>query len=209
MKKVVTLQIDNKEVKAEEGTTVLEAAQHVGVEIPTLCHHEGLEPYGACRFCSVEIEKGGRTQVVASCCYSVEEGLKVKTKSPKISKIRKIIIELAVQRSGKDLSGKIMSFASEYNADLSRFKPKTPLPETKCILCGQCVRRCTEANWDSAIGFIGRGIYRRIALFYMPAAGLCSTCHYCSDVCPTGRITTGSGPHPPFPRVEDILAGRK
>ena len=209
MKKVITLQIDDKEVKAEEGVTILEAAQHVGVEIPTLCHYEGLEPYGACRFCSVEIEKRGRAQVVASCCYPAEEGLKVKTKSPKIAKIRKVIIELAAVRSGGDLSGKMLSFASEYNANLTRFKLKKPLHQTKCILCGLCVRRCNEANWESAIGFIGRGIYRRIALFPMPAAGLCSSCHYCADVCPTGRITTGSGPHPPFPKVEDVIAGRE
>jgi NADH dehydrogenase/NADH:ubiquinone oxidoreductase subunit G len=209
MSKVITLEIDDTEIKAKEGHTILEAAKHAGVEIPTLCFYEGLEPYGACRFCSVEIERGGRTQVVASCCYSVEDGLKVKTKTPKIAKMRKTIIELAAVRSGKDVSGKMLSLANEYNANLSRFKMKTPLPQKKCILCGLCVRRCTEANWESAIGFIGRGIYRRIALFPMPAAGLCSTCHYCADVCPTGRITTGSGPHPPFPRVDDVIAGRE
>ena len=209
MKNVVTLQIDDKEIKAEEGITILEAAKHAGVKIPTLCHYEGLEPYGACRICSVEIEKRGRTQVVASCCYQVEEGLKVKTKSPKIAKMRKTIIELAAVRSGEDVSGKMRALANEYNADLSRFRLKKPALEKKCILCGLCVRRCAEANWESAIGFIGRGTNRRIALFPMPAAGLCSSCHYCSDVCPTGRITTGSGPHPPFPRVDDVIAGRE
>ena len=209
MKKVVTLEIDDKEVKANEGTTIFEAAKYAGMKIPTLCHYEGLEPYGACRFCSVEIEKRGRSQVVASCCYPVEEGIKVKTKSPKLAKMRKTILELAAVRSGPDVSGRMMALASEYNADLSRFKSKAPVFQKKCILCGLCVRRCSEANWESAIGFVGRGIYRRIALFPMPAAGLCASCHYCADVCPTGRITTGSGPHPPFPRVDDIIAGRE
>jgi len=208
MKKVITLQIDDKEVKAEEGITILEAAQHAGVEIPTLCYYEGLEPYGACRFCSVEIEKRGRAQVVASCCYSVEEGLKVKTRSPKIVKIRKTIIELAAVSAGEDVSSKMRALASEYNADLSRFRSKAPLSPTKCILCGLCVRRCIEANWDSAIGFIGRGIYRCIALF-PEKAGLCLTCSYCRDVCPTGRTCSAFGPSPPFPRVDDVLAGRK
>lgn len=208
MKKVVTLQIDDKEVKAEEGNTILEAAQHAGVEIPTLCYYEGLEPYGACRFCSVEIEKRGRAQVVASCCYPVEEGLKVKSKSPKIAKIRKTILELAAISAGEDVSSKMKALASEYDADLSRFRSKAPLSPTKCTLCGLCVRRCIEANWDSAIGFIGRGIYRNIAL--LPGnAGLCSTCSYCRDVCPTGRTCSTFGPRPPFPRVEDVLAGRK
>jgi NADH dehydrogenase/NADH:ubiquinone oxidoreductase subunit G len=208
MKKVVTLQIDDKEVKAEEGITILEAAQHAGVEIPTLCWYEGLEPYGACRFCSVEIEKRGRAQVVASCCYPAEEGLKVKTRSPKIVKIRKIILELAATSAGEDVSSKMRALVSEYNADLSRFRSRVPLAPTKCILCGLCVRRCVEANWESAIGFIGRGIYRCIALF-PEKAGLCSTCSYCRDVCPTGRTCSTFGPRPPFPRVDDVLAGRK
>ncbi len=208
MKKVITLQIDDKEVKAEEGTTVLEAAQHAGVEIPTLCWYEGLEPYGACRFCSVEIEKRGRAQVVASCCYPAEEGLKVKTRSPKIVKIRKIILELAATSAGEDVSSKMRALVSEYNADLSRFRSRVPLAPTKCILCGLCVRRCVEANWESAIGFIGRGVYRCIAVF-PEKAGLCSTCSYCRDVCPTGRTCSTFGPRPPFPRVDDVLAGRK
>jgi NADH dehydrogenase/NADH:ubiquinone oxidoreductase subunit G len=208
MKKCITLQIDDKEIKAEEGKTILEAAQHAGMEIPTLCWYEGLEPYGACRFCSVEIEKRGRVQVVASCCYPAEEGLKVKTRSPKIVKIRKIILELAATSAGEDVSSKMRAWACEYNADLSRFRSKVPLAPTKCILCGLCVRRCVEANWESAIGFIGRGIYRCIALF-PEKAGLCSTCSYCRDVCPTGRTCSTFGPRPPFPRVNDVLAGRK
>ena len=208
MKKAITLQIDDKEVTAEEGKTILEAAQHAGVEIPTLCHYEGLEPYGVCRFCSVEIEKRGRVQVVASCCYPAEEGLKVKTRSPKIAKIRKLILELAAVSAGEDVSSKMKALASEYNADLSRFRSKAPLEPTNCILCGLCVRRCVEANWESAIGFIGRGIYRTIALF-PEKAGLCATCSYCRDVCPTGRTCSTFGPNPPFPRVDDVLAGRK
>jgi NADH dehydrogenase/NADH:ubiquinone oxidoreductase subunit G len=208
MKKVITLQIDDQEVKAEEGTTILEAAQHAGVEIPTLCYYEGLEPYGACRFCSVEIEKRGRTQVVASCCYPTEEGLKVKTRSPKIVKLRKTILELAATSAGEDVSSKMRALASEYNADLSRFRSKAPLSPTNCILCGLCVRRCIEANWESAIGFIGRGIYRCIALL-PEKAGLCSTCSYCRDVCPTGRTCSTFGPNPSFPRVDDVIAGRK
>ena len=208
MKKCVTLQIDDKVVKAEEGTTILEAAQHAGLEIPTLCYYEGLDPYGACRFCSVEIEKRGRAQVVASCCYPAEEGLKIKTKSPKLAKIRKTIIELAAISAGEEVSSKLRALASEYNADLSRFRSRTHVDPINCTLCGLCVRRCVEANWESAIGFIGRGIYRNIAL--LPGnAGLCSTCNYCREVCPTGRVCASSGPRPRFPRVEDVLAGRK
>jgi NADH dehydrogenase/NADH:ubiquinone oxidoreductase subunit G len=158
--------------------------------------------------CSVEIEEIGRKNVVAACCYPVDEGLKVISTSPKITRIRKTIIELAASISGEDIGGKMRALASEYNADISRFKSKVLAEPTKCILCGLCVRRCAEANWDSAIGFIGRGINRRVVLF-PEKEGICSICNYCRDVCPTGRICSAFGPDPPFPRVDDALAGRK
>jgi len=208
MSKTVVLQIDDKEVKAEQEMTILEAARLVGIEIPTLCYHEELEPYGACRLCSVEIEKRGRTEIVASCCYPVEEGLKVKTMSPKIAKIRKTVIELGAASAGEDVGGKMNALAGEYGADLSRFRAEVHVEPTKCILCGLCVRRCVEANWDSAIGFVGRGIHRSIVLL-PEKTQLCATCNYCRNICPTGRISSAFGPDPPFPHISDVLAGRK
>ena len=207
MKKIITLKIDDKEIKTEEGTTILEAAKQAGVEIPTLCYLEGLEPYGACRICSVEIERRGRSRIVAACCYPAEEGLKVVIRSPKIDKIRKTIIELAGVMAGEDIAGETRALASEYHADLSRFRARAPTEPTKCILCGICVRRCTEATWDSAIGFIGRGVNRRVVLL-PERAGTCAICNYCQRVCPTGRISS-IGPDPPFPHVDDVLSGRK
>ena len=208
MKQNFTLKIDNKDVKAEEGMTILTAAEQAGIEIPSLCYHERFEPYGACRICSVEIEKRGRTRMVAACCYPVEEGLKVITKSPRIDRIRKTIIELAAVTVGEDTRGEMRALASEYNADLSRFRSRVLVEPTNCILCGLCIRRCIEANWDSAIGFAGRGVNRRVVLF-PEKAGLCSTCNYCYAVCPTGRISPIFGPDPPFPHIDDVLAGRK
>ena len=205
--KIVNLKIDDKEIKTEEGTTILEAAKQAGVEIPTLCYLEGSEPYGACRVCSVEIEKRGKSRIVAACCYPAEEGLKVVTKSPKIDKIRKTIIELAAVTAGEDVAGEMRALAGEYHADTTRFRIRMPIEPTKCILCGICVRRCTEATWDSAIGFIGRGVNRRIVRFPDRSA-TCTVCNYCHHVCPTGRITS-TGPDPPFPHVEDVLSGRK
>jgi NADH dehydrogenase/NADH:ubiquinone oxidoreductase subunit G len=205
--KTVTLKIDDKEVKTEEGTTILEAAKQAGVEIPTLCYLEGLEPYGACRVCSVEIERRGKSRIVAACCYPAEEGLKVVTRSPKIDKIRKTIIELAAVTAGEDVAGEMRALAGEYHADPARFRIRMPIEPTKCILCGICVRRCTEATWDSAIGFIGRGVNRCIVRFPDRSA-TCAVCNYCHHVCPTGRITS-IGPDPPFPHVDDVLSGRK
>ena len=90
----ILLQIDGKEVKAREGMTVLEAAQSAGISIPTLCHHEKLEPYGGCRICIVEVEVRGWTKLVVSCVYPVEQDLVVRTRSEKIDRIRKMILEL-------------------------------------------------------------------------------------------------------------------
>jgi bidirectional [NiFe] hydrogenase diaphorase subunit len=84
----ILLQIDGKEVKAEEGMTILEAARSIGISIPTLCHHEKLNPYGACRICTVEVETAGRTRLVASCIYPVEKDLVVRTRTEKIDSTR-------------------------------------------------------------------------------------------------------------------------
>ena len=95
---VVTLTIDNKEVKAEEGMTVIEAARSAGIDIPSLCYHEKLKPYTACRICMVEIEARGRTILDTACSYPVAENLVVRTRSEKIDKIRKMLLELMLQR---------------------------------------------------------------------------------------------------------------
>jgi bidirectional [NiFe] hydrogenase diaphorase subunit len=202
----IVLNIDDKDIRVKEGMTILEAAKQSGIEIPTLCHENGLEPYGACRICSVEIEKNGRTKIVAACCYPVEEGLKVRTRSSKIERVRRTILELAAVTGGEDMAGDVRSLASKYNADLSRFRSRVPTELTKCILCGLCIRRCIEANWDSVIGFAGRGVKRTVVLF-PEKSGVCSICNYCYDICPTGRITS-IGPSPHFPQMDDVIAGR-
>lgn len=91
---MITLTINGLDVSVEEGTTVLEAARFVGFPIPTLCHMEGLSPYGACRLCVVEIGQEPRTKLVSSCTYPAEEGLKVRTASSRVLKARRMILEL-------------------------------------------------------------------------------------------------------------------
>ena len=108
----ILLQIDGKEVGASEGMTVLEAAQSAGISIPTLCHHEKLEPFGACRICIVEVEVRGWSRLVVSCVYPVENNLIVRTRSEKIDRIRKSILELLLAHApdAPDLS----ELAQEY-----------------------------------------------------------------------------------------------
>lgn len=210
MEKLITLKIDGKEVKAREGITVLEAAKEMGIEIPTLCYHEKLKPYGACRICSVEVERRGRTQVVASCGYPVEEGIKVKTRSAKIDKIRRTIIELiAPSLSDGGVVGKVRELADEYGADTSRFMSRFKATPTRCILCGQCVRYCSEVVGANAIGFAGRGIERRVVFFPERASRFCPTCHECYEVCPTGKIAaeTDGSIFPKF-SIDDFLSGK-
>jgi bidirectional [NiFe] hydrogenase diaphorase subunit len=189
MEMTITLQIDGKEIKAREGMTILEAAKEAGIDIPALCYHDKLEPYGACRICSVEVERKGRVRIVVSCGYPVEEGLVVRTRSPRIDRIRKVLIELIAPTTMVDgeVSGEIKKLAKEYGADIHRFESRFRAPPTRCILCGKCVRYCDEVAGEHAIGFLGRGIERRVA-FFPERVGACLNCQSCFNLCPTGKI---------------------
>ena len=141
----ILLQIDGREVKATEGMAVLEAAQSAGIFIPTLCHHEKLEPYGGCRICIVEVEVRGWTKLVVSCLYPVEQDLVVRTRSEKVDRIRKMILELLLAHAPD--SPQLLDLAQEYGADKDRFEKETSF----CIHCGLCVRYCAEVKKKNAI----------------------------------------------------------
>ena len=187
MERTVILEIDGKKVEAKEGMTVLEAAKDAGIEIPTLCYHEKLKAYGACRICSVEARAGERTRIVVACGYPVEEGLIVQTRSPRVHRIRKTIIELLVPLVGK-LTGEIQKLAEEYGADVFRFSPKFRARPTNCFLCGLCMRYCSEVVGANAVGFVGRGVDRQIVFFPEIASRICMSCRKCFELCLTGRI---------------------
>jgi bidirectional [NiFe] hydrogenase diaphorase subunit len=179
----ISLTIDGKNIKAEKGTTIIQAAKKADIDIPNLCHDDRLEPYGACRFCMVEIEKNGWKKLVASCCYPVEEGLIVNTKTEKVKNIRKMLIELLLAVSP---SGSHTTLAKEYGIKESRFKLETP-PESPCDLCGLCVRYCAEIKKKDAVCFVGRGVNRSVAL--VPGVSdACSSCRECFDVCDAGKM---------------------
>ena len=178
----VLLQIDGIEVKAEEGMTVLEAAQGAGISIPTLCHLETLEPYGACRICTVEAESWGRTRLVAACCYPVEENLVVRTRSEKVDKIRKVLLELMLAHA-PDADG-LQDLAQEYGADRTFFEKEPSF----CILCGLCVRYCAEVKKLNAIGFVDRGARKGISFIPEIATKECWNCKECFPLCPTEAL---------------------
>jgi bidirectional [NiFe] hydrogenase diaphorase subunit len=178
MRKIL-LNIDGREVEAEEGMTVLEAAKKVGINIPTLCHHEKLEPYGACRLCTVEVESRGRISLVAACLYPVENDIVVRTRSEKVDKIRKTILELLLAHA-PDARG-LQNYAEEYGAKKDRFREKASF----CIHCGLCVRYCAEVKKKHAIGFINRGNKRKIMFVPDIASQECWNCKECFPLCPT------------------------
>lgn len=178
----VTLTINDGKVKAEEGTTILKAAQGVGVDIPTLCYHEKLAPHGACRLCTVEITRGQKSRLVTACVYLVEDGLKVETESEPVTKIRKMLLELMLASCPGVKA--IQDYASRYGITKSRFETEPNF----CILCGLCVRYCNEVKGKNAIGFVGRGAERQVMFFPDIAAQECPKCGECFSFCPTGVL---------------------
>ena len=198
----ILVQIDGKEVKASEGMTVLEAAQDAGITIPTLCHHEKLEPFGGCRLCIVEVQVGDWTKRVVSCVYPVEENLIVRTRSEKIDKIRKMILELQLCHAPD--SPELLEFAKEYGADKDRFEKESSF----CIHCGLCVRYCAEVKKKHAVGFVDRGIRKEISFIPEIASKECWDCKECFPLCPTealqaAYVLTKSLVSPPPSRESD------
>jgi bidirectional [NiFe] hydrogenase diaphorase subunit len=178
----ILLQIDEKEVRAKEGMTLLEAAQSVGIVIPTLCHHEKLEPYGGCRLCSVEVESRGWTKLVVDCVYPVEKNLVVRTRSEKVDRIRKMILQLLLAHAPDAFD--LQALAQEYGADKDRFEKEASF----CIHCGLCVRYCAEVKKKNAVGFVDRGIRKEISFIPEIASKECWNCKECFPLCPTEAL---------------------
>lgn len=178
----ILLKIDGREVKATQGMTILEAAQSVGIFIPTLCHHEKLEPYGGCRICTVEAETRGWTRLVASCLFPVEKDLVVRTRSEKVDRIRKLILELLLAHAPDAFE--LQELAQEYGADKDRFEKEASF----CIHCGLCVRYCAEVKKKFAVGFVDRGTRKEINFIPEIAAKECWDCKECFPLCPTEAL---------------------
>ena len=178
----ITIKIDGREISAKEGMTVLEAARRAGVSIPTLCYHEELAPHGGCRLCIVEAELNGSTRLVVSCVHPVEESQVVRTRSEKVDRIRKTLIELLMAHAPD--SPQLTAFAEEYGADRNRFEQDASF----CIHCGLCVRYCAEVAGKHAVGFVDRGIRKEISFIPEIAAKECNDCKGCFPLCPTSYL---------------------
>ena len=178
--------IDGKVVTVHEGMTILEAARSVGIEIPTLCHLGGVEPYAGCRVCMVEIRRSDWTpdysKLVTSCNYEVENALIVDTCSQKVLESRRDVLALLLARSPRATA--IQELAAQYGILASPYLEREE--GDNCILCGLCIRVC-EAIGASAIGTTGRGVEKLVEMPYGDPEA-CIGCMACAETCPTDAI---------------------
>jgi len=179
---MINLNVNGLDVQVEKGSTVLEAIRFIGYDVPTLCHMDGLRPYGACRLCIVEVEQNGRKEIVSSCTYPAREGLIVRTETRKVVKIRKVLVELLLAKAPG--SKVIQDIASQLEVTQMRFKKEN----SECVLCGLCVRMCEEQMDGNAIGFVNRGIDTKISTPFDIKSEKCRLCGGCIYVCPACQL---------------------
>jgi NADH dehydrogenase/NADH:ubiquinone oxidoreductase subunit G len=194
--------IDGQEITAEEDTTLLEAARQIGANIPTICFHEATTSNALCRICVVEVE--GQRLLQPACIVKAAEGMKVQTRSEKVDRARRTILEMLASTMDLSDAPEILDMMNEYGASPERFpdaerrevtvKDDNPMyirDYAKCLLCWRCVQVCAEdAQYTYAINFSGRGYETQIATFFdrpMPAS-TCVFCGQCVGVCPTGAL---------------------
>jgi len=206
--RIKTLTIDGKEVSAREGETILQVARENGIDIPTLCYLEGLEPIGACRLCLVEVK--GINRLVPACVTQVEEGMEVVTNSERLIKYRRMILELLfsernhtcsvcvvnghceLQRLAQRLGATHIRFPYRYpNLPIDASHERFVIDHNRCVLCTRCVRVCDEIEGAHVWDVMGRGINSRIIADLNQPWGtseVCTSCGKCVHVCPTGAL---------------------
>ncbi len=203
----IKIKINNREVEAYEGQTVLEAAKNNGIHIPTLCYLKDVTGTGACRVCQVEVE-GART-LCAACVYPVRDGMVIKTNSQRALDARRRVVELIVSNHSKDC----LSCIRNTNCELQRlcqelgvredaFAGEKPVPvfdevspgivrnTSKCILCGRCIETCAKQQGLGILGFMNRGFKTTVGPVYNKSLAdvNCMQCGQCINVCPVGAL---------------------
>lgn len=207
----INLKINNKEVKAQEGETILDTLKREGISVPTLCNMKNLLPSGACRMCVVELNNNDK--LIPACSYPVEEGMDISTHSKKVVDSRKMIVELLLSNHPDDClycvrngNCELQSLSRQLGVrerkirgnknrlSLDKSSPSIVRDPEKCILCGRCVRTCEEVMGVSAIDFINRGSKSIIGATFNKGLNTssCVNCGQCIMVCPTGALYENS-----------------
>ncbi len=178
--------IDGKTLPAKENETILQVAKRAGIEIPTLCHKAWAEPSGSCRICSVEVTQKsweGWSKLVTSCNHPAQDGLIVYTKSERVIRTRKVILDLLLARCPD--TPEIQNIAEKYGVFQTSYVPRKK-PDN-CILCGLCIKAC-ETIGANAISTVNRGIHKEINTPFHQPNNDCIGCAACVQVCPTNHI---------------------
>lgn len=207
---MVRLTIDNKVVEVAKGTTILNAAEQAGIEIPTLCYIKDLLPDGSCRMCMVEMESNGRTKMDTACTAQVSENLVVSTKSEKVIKARKNVLDMLLSNHKTDCFScasngdcKLQDLCYEYGVEKTTFEGESvdlPIDDTNpfftynpnlCVLCHRCVNTCHKIVGRGAIDTMQRGFTSVIGTPFDEdwRKTNCESCGNCVEVCPTGALT--------------------
>lgn len=198
----VTFLMDGKEITVEDGQTLLEAARENGIDIPTICFHEATTSNALCRICVVEVE--GMRLLQPACIVKAADQMKVQTRSERVDRARKTILEMLASTMDLSESVEIQNMIQEYGADVNRFpeaarreseviddNPMFIRDYSKCLLCWRCVQVCADdAQYTYAINFNGRGFETQIGTFFertIPET-TCVLCGQCVGVCPTGAL---------------------
>jgi len=179
--------LNGKKVQIKTGETILVVARREGIRIPTLCSHEALAPYGACRLCIVEVEAAGKKQILTSCTTPAQAGMKVKTHTERIQKIRATLAGLLLSRAPE--APLVQQLARDLGVKKAPFIRKNDL----CIMCGLCVRTCREVVGAAALGFTHKGSQREISVPFYRDSQECIGCGSCVFVCPTGAVKMHDG----------------
>lgn len=206
---VVTLQMDGKDLSAQDSQTLMHVATEAGIRIPRLCFVKGLSVYGGCRLCLVEVE--GMNKLVAACSTKAAEGMKVQTATPRLKEYRRMILELLFAERNHVCSVcvsnghcEMQSLAQEFGLDHIRFPYIYPnlavdashdrfvLDHNRCVLCTRCVRVCDEIEGAHTWDVMGRGTTSLVITDLAQAWGeadSCTSCGKCVQLCPTGALS--------------------